>query len=615
MNNKKHNKLKFLHGDFQVQNVREPNLYRDAFPYKHVPRVFFDNTFEIPSMPEEIWITDTTFRDGQQSKPPYTVEQIVDLFDFMHRLSGEKGLIRQTEFFLYSKKDKKAVEKCLEKDYRFPEVTGWIRAVKNDFELVKQMGLKETGILTSCSDYHIFLKLKKTRKQALEGYLDVVKHALQEGIIPRCHFEDITRADFFGFVIPFAQELRKLADESKMTIKIRACDTLGFGVPYVGAMLPRSVPKIIAGLKKYADFPSEWIEWHGHNDFHKVLINASTAWHYGACAANGTFLGFGERTGNPPVEGLIVELCGLTQIEEPIDIKVITRIAEYTQKNMNFKISDNYPLVGKDFNVTRAGIHADGILKNEEIYNIFDTDKILGRPLRVAITDKSGTAGIARWINDYFSLKGEKVIKKINPEVLNIKYWVDKQYESKRVTSISENEMIGEVKIHFPQFFDSDLEKLKEKAKKASLNILEHLLADSRIQSVQKKKMEEAMLEVIKEYSFVQFTCVTDTEGMRITDNITQPYKRSEYNKEFPEKQDFSDRVWFKHPMKSGDSFATDLFTSKIDSALCMTVSGPIVKKKNDEIKGILGIDIRFEDISKIEEYVFKVIEQERIDD
>ena len=58
--------------------------------------------FEIPSLPEDIWITDTTFRDGQQSRPPYTVEQIEKLFDYMHRLSGEKGLIRQTEFFLYT---------------------------------------------------------------------------------------------------------------------------------------------------------------------------------------------------------------------------------------------------------------------------------------------------------------------------------------------------------------------------------------------------------------------------------------------------------------------------------------------------------------------------------
>src|SRR4030067_2567914 len=204
------------------------------------------------NMPEDIRITDTTFRDGQQSMPPYTVKQIVDLFDMMHKLGGKRGLIRQCEFFLYNEKDKEAVRKCMEKGYKYPEITGWIRAVKSDFKLAKEMGLKETGILCSASDYHIYLKLKKTRKQALEMYLDIVRAALEEGMIPRCHFEDITRADLYGFVIPFAKELMKLSRESGIPIKIRACDTMGVGVSYPGAAPPRSVPGLIYGLAHFA---------------------------------------------------------------------------------------------------------------------------------------------------------------------------------------------------------------------------------------------------------------------------------------------------------------------------------------------------------------------------
>ena len=75
-------------------------------------------------------------------------------------------------------------------------MTSWIRATDNDFQLVKEMGMKETGILVSCSDYHIFKKLNMTRREAMEQYLSVVKQALEYGIRPRCHFEDITRADF-----------------------------------------------------------------------------------------------------------------------------------------------------------------------------------------------------------------------------------------------------------------------------------------------------------------------------------------------------------------------------------------------------------------------------------
>ncbi len=136
----------------RLQDVDEPNLMKEIFPYDDVPLVDFDHKYVMPLPAKEYWITDTTFRDGQQARPPYTVEQIVTLFDFLHKLGGPNGVIRQAEFFLYTKKDKAAVEKCLERGYRYPEVTGWIRAKAEDLKLVKEMGLRETGILTSCSD-------------------------------------------------------------------------------------------------------------------------------------------------------------------------------------------------------------------------------------------------------------------------------------------------------------------------------------------------------------------------------------------------------------------------------------------------------------------------------
>src|SRR5512145_2690050 len=249
---------------FELKDVKEPELYREMFPYTSVPKIMLEDRTVKPRLPKDIWIMDTTFRDGQQSRPPYTPKQIATIFDYMHRMSGPKGVIRQTEFFLYSDKDKEAVRLCQERGYRFPEVTGWIRANKNDFKLVKEMGLKETGILTSCSDYHIFLKLNWSRKQALDNYLGIVKTALDQGIVPRCHLEDITRADFYGFVIPFAQELMKLSEESKMPVKIRACDTMGYGFPFPGTALPRGVPEIFYALIHDGGVPSAQLEWHGH---------------------------------------------------------------------------------------------------------------------------------------------------------------------------------------------------------------------------------------------------------------------------------------------------------------------------------------------------------------
>ncbi|MEG1519361.1 MAG: 2-isopropylmalate synthase [Clostridia bacterium] len=426
---------------YQLQDVEEPNLFRDSFNYVEVPKVSFNHRLVPMDTPSELWLTDTTFRDGQQSTSPFSVEQIVEIFKFLHKLGGEKGMIRQSEFFLYSEKDKKAVEKCMELGFEFPEVTSWIRANEKDFEIVKSMGIKETGILVSCSDYHIFNKMNLTRRQAMDKYLGIVKAALSYGVIPRCHFEDITRADFYGFVVPFATELMKLAKEANVPIKIRACDTMGFGVPYHGASLPRSVPGIIYGLKHYADVPSELLEWHGHNDFYKVVANASTAWLYGCSAVNCSLLGIGERTGNCPLEAMAIEYASIKGNTNGMDFKVISEIADYFENEIGYTIPPMTPFVGRYFNSTRAGIHADGMLKNEEIYNIFDTKAILNRAPRIAITNTSGLAGIAYWIDDFYDLKGENKIEKNDELVLKLKNAVDEEYNNGRTSSISDSEL------------------------------------------------------------------------------------------------------------------------------------------------------------------------------
>ncbi len=438
---------------YTIQDVEEPNLFRDLFPYSEVPKTPF-NFRKVPiNTPENIWITDTTFRDGQQSQSPYSTKQIVDIFDLLHRLSGPNGIIRQTEFFVYSKKDREALDKCLESGYTFPEITTWIRATKSDFKLVKDIGIKETGILVSCSDYHIFKKLNMTRKQALDHYLSVVSDAIEAGVNPRCHFEDITRADFFGFVVPFASALMDMGKQANIPVKIRACDTMGYGIPFTGVAPPRSVPGIIYGLQHYAEVPSELLEWHGHNDFYKGVTNATTAWLYGASAVNCSLLGIGERTGNVPLEAMVFEYASLRGTMDGMDPTAITDIAKYFEKEIGYEIPPMTPFVGKHFNVTRAGIHADGLLKDEEIYNIFDTKKILNRPISVAVSNTSGLAGIAYWINNFYELDDSNKIEKKDELVLKIKEWIDGEYDNGRQTVISDEELVDKINEFAPQRF------------------------------------------------------------------------------------------------------------------------------------------------------------------
>ncbi len=430
---------------YTLQDVPEPVLYRDFYPSEEVPRIGF-NPRRVPmGMPEEIWITDTSFRDGQQAFRPYTVEQIVDLYKLLSKLGGPYGIIRQTEFFAYSEKDREAIRRCQDLGLRFPEITTWIRAKREDFKMVRQLGVRETGILVSCSDYHIFKKMGMTRRQCVDYYLATIRDAFDADVMPRCHLEDITRADLYGFVVPFVIELMELSEEAGIPVRIRACDTLGLGVPYTEVAPPRSVPGIIYALQHYAGVPSELIEWHGHNDFYKAVSNAATAWLYGASGVNCTMLGLGERTGNVPLEGMVMEYASLRGSFDGMDPSVITEIAEYYRKNIGYKIPPMTPFVGRFFNVTKAGIHADGLMKDQEIYNIFDTEKILDRPASVMISNTSGLAGIAFWMNQNYGLRGADELSKHDPLVAAVKEWVDAQYADGRTATLSTEELEAKI--------------------------------------------------------------------------------------------------------------------------------------------------------------------------
>jgi len=591
---KKSTKQKTAPPKFVLKDVSTPNLYKDIFPYSEVSRIVFDHKVMKIKPAKDIFITDTTFRDGQQARPPYTAEQIVRIYQFLNKLGGPNGVIRQSEFFLYSKKDKEAVEKCLSLGLRYPEITGWIRATKEDIKLVKEAGLKETGLLTSVSDYHIFMKLNKNRRQAMDNYLGIVKSVLDLGIIPRCHFEDVTRADVYGFCVPFAIELMKLREKSKINIKIRLCDTLGYGVTYPGASLPRSVDKLVRALIDNAGVPGELLEWHGHNDFHRALTNATTAWLYGCSAANSTLLGLGERTGNPPIEALIIEYVALTGNPNGVDTTVITDIAEYFETDLGVRIPPNYPFIGSEFNVTRAGVHADGLIKSEEIYNIFDTKKILKRPIVTMISDVSGNAGIALWINQHFGLQGENAVDKRHPGISKINKWIKEQYDSGRITTISPEEMEKKTRLYLPELFISELDKIKFMAENSAVAAVTQIIEHPLMKTMNADLQEPLMQKFVDDHPSIQFAYVVDMNGKKTTKNITSIVDRAKYEN-YGVGIDQSDREWFIKPFQTGKVHVTDFFISKMTGVLCFTVSAPIVNDK-DEMIGIFGVDIQFED-------------------
>ena len=395
--------------------------------------------------PASIWITDTTFRDGQQARAPYTLEQIVHLYDLLASMGGP--VLRQTELFAYTSLDREAIAACQQRPG--PEVTTWMRASLDDLKSVQSTGVKETGILASASDYHIYLKMNRTRRQATDDYARVVQAVVDAGIRPRVHLEDLTRADLHGFVAPLVESLQNIGRRAGMPVKFRLCDTMGFGLPWPEAALPRGVPRLVQFFTRTLGVSPEHLEWHGHNDFHRGEVNTVAAWLYGCAAANGSLFGFGERTGNPPLEALVIDYIGLTGDDRGIDTTAITRAAAYFRDTLGTPLPANYPFAGAGFNVTSAGIHADGLLKNEEIYNIFDTARLLDRPLGITVNDRSGLAGVAYWVNTTLGLKGREQIHKDDPRIVAMHEEVRRQYGAGRSTGFSPDEMQALARLHF----------------------------------------------------------------------------------------------------------------------------------------------------------------------
>ena len=303
-------------------------------------------------------ITDTTLRDGAQDSRMalFPHEARIKYYDLLHRLDNGTGTIYAVEAFIYQKRDVWTIEKLLERGYEWPKVTTWTRATPKDIKLLVELSqgrIKETGMLASASDHHIFDKLGyKSKEDAIEKYLQPIETALENDIVPRIHLEDCTRADIFGWVIPFMQ---RVLDLSKGIAKFRLCDTIGWGVPDPYAALPWGIPRLFTTIKEETGAE---LEFHGHNDFGLATANSIMAWRYGGTKVNVAFGGLGERTGNTSLEQMIAALIRLKG-DPGLDLTALEDMKTLIHNEVT-PLPDRAPIIGEVF-TTSAGIHQAGI--------------------------------------------------------------------------------------------------------------------------------------------------------------------------------------------------------------------------------------------------------------
>ncbi|MCX6022938.1 MAG: 2-isopropylmalate synthase [Chloroflexi bacterium] len=360
---------------------------------------------EPPVTEQRKFITDTTLRDGAQDSrialfPP---QARVDYIDLLHELDNGHGVIEQCEMFIYQKRDIWCLEQLLERGYEFPQITTWTRATPKDIKLmveVTQGRVKETGMLASSSDHHIFDKLRfRSKQEAIEKYLEPIMTAMEHNIIPRIHLEDTTKADITGWVIPFIQRVLR---ETEGKAKFRICDTIGWGSPDPFAAMPFGIPRLISTIKNETGAE---LEYHGHNDFGLATANSMAAWAYGCSRVNAVFAGLGERTGNTSLEQMLFNYIRLYG-DPGLRLDRLTAMAGLINAEVS-ELASRLPIIGDVF-TTAAGIHQTGVARQGDaegglIYLAFDPS-LTGREGYEAnrVGGLAGMDGIVAILNEHY---------------------------------------------------------------------------------------------------------------------------------------------------------------------------------------------------------------------
>jgi len=390
--------------------------------------------------PNEVWTTETTHRDGQQGGLPLTTEQSLQIYDLLCRFTGTSGAIRQAEFFIYRKQDLDAFRAVQERHSAGApiEPTTWIRATAQDVKLIQSLCVRESGLLASISDYHVFHKFKPGgRAQAANLYLDAVQLSLDAGIRPRLHLEDASRAatDFIRYFVE-AVLRRAAAYPDFLRPKFRICDTLGVALPDDDVPLPRGIPKLFQALRA-TGLESSDLEFHPHNDTGLIVANCTAAVRHGCSVINGTCLGKGERTGNAPLEMVLLHFIGMGYYTHAKpDFTALNDLA-HLYVEMGQPLADKYPLYGRDAHRTRAGIHADGLNKFWWMYAPFDVPKLIGRPLEVSLTKDSGIAGLIFIARQQLS----REFRKEDSDIRAAHEWMLHQFDEGRQTAVEWEEI------------------------------------------------------------------------------------------------------------------------------------------------------------------------------
>jgi len=319
-------------------------------------------------------ICDTTLRDGEQAAGIVfaNLEKIR-----IAKLLDELG-VQQLEVGIPAMggDEKQSIKRIVQLGLQ-ASILGWNRASIDDISHSIDCDVDSVAVSMSSSDIHIEHKLRKSREWVLERLVEAIEFAKAHGLYVSANAEDSSRADK-EFLIKFAQTAKQAGAD-----RMRYCDTLGI-------LEPRRTFETIKVIVDYVKIP---VEMHCHNDFGMATANAIAGVRGGANFISTTVLGIGERTGNSPLEEVVMAAKHLLNVDTGIDTRRFREIAEYVARASNRAIPEWKPIVGSNCFAHEAGIHTDGVLKFLSNYEAYSPDEV-GMSRKIIIGKHSGRSTI-----------------------------------------------------------------------------------------------------------------------------------------------------------------------------------------------------------------------------
>ncbi len=263
-------------------------------------------------------------------------------------------------------------------------IMAWNRANVEDIKHSLECGVDAVAISISTSDIHITHKLKTSREWVLKNMTEAVKFAKKQGLYISVNAEDASRTEM-DFLVQFAEEARAAGAD-----RLRFCDT-------IGTLEPFKTYRIITELIEKTDMA---IEMHTHNDFGMATANTLAGLKAGAQFLGVTINGLGERAGNAALEEVAMALKHLFDINLGMQTKDFRNLCEYVARASGRQLYPSKPIVGANTFAHESGIHADGVLKHPETYEIFRPEDV-GLERQIVIGKHSGSKAIKMKFVEY----------------------------------------------------------------------------------------------------------------------------------------------------------------------------------------------------------------------